>query len=257
MPLTDNQLFTFHELGWVVVKRVLDQATVRKIKEEIADAHERFARPDAPQIPNVSCSWEPHVPKDQPKKIEQLMGGQIISPTLNQVLRRTDVLDMVEQILGPEIELFHSKFLMKAPNVGSGKFPWHQDYGYWHFSEKVPAQLNCAFAIDDQTIENGCLHYVPGSHKDGLREHLNFKAESFAWGLSTDFKAFKAVPVEYEAGDICFFGSLVIHGSEPNNTQSSATFNTTAYCVPTSHGDPAFKYETLRARTEKWGAALA
>ncbi|MDX2226454.1 MAG: phytanoyl-CoA dioxygenase family protein [Verrucomicrobiae bacterium] len=249
MSFTKNQLYAFNELGWVVVRRVFDQETIRKIKQELEGIHVRAAgmTPEQHAAEGFHVSWEPKVPAGQPKKIEQLMGSNRVSPTLDALIRRPDILDKVEQILGPEIELYHSKLLMKAPHT-NGYFPWHQDYGYWHFGENLPTQVNIAFAIDEQTIENGCLHYVPGSHKKGLLDHLNFKAESFQWGLSTDFNHFEAVPVEYEAGDVCFFGSLVIHGSEINKTPYSAVFNTTAYSQPGHHKDEQAKFEVLRTR---------
>lgn len=244
MPLTKQQLFAYHELGWVVVKRVADAATIKQIKAELEGVHERFAaNPHA--VPGAGASWEAGVPAGQPKRIMQLMGSQIVSPTLNAVIRRADVLDMVAQLIGPRIELYHSKLLMKAPHV-PGFFPWHQDYGYWHFGEELPAQVNCALAIDPQTIANGCLHYVPGSHKFGLLNHHKFEGDAFVWGLGKDFNQFNSVPVEYDPGDMCFFGSLVIHGSQPNRTNESAIFNTTAYSVPGSHKDKNAQFEVLR-----------
>ncbi|MDK3156641.1 phytanoyl-CoA dioxygenase family protein [Kamptonema cortianum] len=247
MPLSKNQLFSYHELGWVVVKDVFDKATVEKIRSEFQGIDGKIAVMSLEEHAKmgVIASWEPDLPEGHPKVIQQLMGSDNISPTLHSLIRRRDIVDMVEQILGPEIELYHSKLLRKAPGV-PGFFPWHQDYGYWHFGEKMPAQVNIAFAIERQTIANGCLNYVPGSHKIGLLNHLNFGGESFAWGLSKDFDQFNAIPVEYEAGDICIFGSLVIHGSEPNRTPEPARFNTVAYSVTRTHKDENARYEVLR-----------
>ncbi len=247
MPLTKNQLFAYHEFGWVVVKDVFDKTTVEKIRAELDGIDEKFAAmsPEEMAKLGVGVSWEPDLPAGHPKVIQQLMASDNVSPTLHALIRRPDVVDMVEQILGPEIELYHSKLLRKAPGV-PGFFPWHQDYGYWHFGEKMPAQINIAFAIERQTIQNGCLNYVPGSHKIGLLNHLNYEGSAFVWGLSQDFDQFNAVPVEYEAGDICIFGSLVIHGSEPNKTPEPARFNTTAYSVTRTHKDDHLNYEILR-----------
>lgn len=234
MPLTAEQLDHFHEMGWVVVKNMMSQPDVAAIRRDLADVHERFTSADK-LPPGVYCSWEADVPAGSPPKVEQLMGSEKVSPTLDRFIRSEAMLDMVEQIIGPDITLYHSKLLMKAPNVGKGHFPWHQDYGYWHHGEKEPTQLNCALAIEPQTRENGCLHYVPRSHKSGLVEHTHFAAQAFAWGLPGDIHAFPGVAVEYGPGDICLFGSLVIHGSEPNRTPHAATFNTCAYDKSGNH----------------------
>ncbi|MBL8992658.1 MAG: phytanoyl-CoA dioxygenase family protein [Spirochaetia bacterium] len=249
--LNQEQLNHYHEQGWVVVKNVVPLSVIQKIKKEISGVHEFFVNHT---MKGTNVSWEPDVPKGSAPKIQQLMGSEIVSPSLGEVIRSKEIVDMVEQIIGPEIELFHSKLLMKAPNVGGGHFPWHQDYGYWTQHEKMPVQMNCALAIDPQTIENGCLHYVPGSQKSGLLNHMNSGAKGFAWGLPGDIKAFPGVPVEYEPGDICFFGPLVIHGSEPNRTNESAVFNTCAYAVPGFQKNGNETRELLRSRKE---AALA
>ncbi len=243
--LNENQLKQYHEQGWLVVKNVVPTETIQKIKKELENVHEYFVEN---KMPGTHVSWEPDVPNGAAPKIQQLMGSEIVSPTLGGVIRSKEVVDMIEQIIGPEIELFHSKLLMKAPHVGEGHFPWHQDYGYWTQHEKMPVQINCALAIDPQTKENGCLHYVPGSQHQGLLNHLNSGAKGFAWGLPGDIHAFPGVPVEYEAGDICLFGPLVIHGSEPNRTDKSAVFNTCAYAVPGFQKNGQEKREILRTQ---------
>lgn len=245
MALTQEQLHHYHEQGWVVVPHFVDKATVARIKKEIGNPHETMLN-GTPK--GVHIAWEDHQPAGTPKRILQLMGSELVSPELNRVIRSPEMLDIIEQIIGPEIILYHSKLLMKAPHIGESHFPWHQDFQYWQYSQKQPTQINCALAIDPQTIENGCLHYVPGSHKQGLRPHDTFKASAFAIGMAGDIHAFPGLPVEYDAGDICLFGSLVIHGSEQNRSDSSAVFNTCAYDIPDNFKDVALKSEVLRTR---------
>jgi ectoine hydroxylase-related dioxygenase (phytanoyl-CoA dioxygenase family) len=246
--LSQKQLDFYHEQGYLVVKQVATAEEIANIKKEIAEVHEFFVDH---KLPGTNISWEPELDPGVSPKIQQLMGSQIVSPTLGNFIRSEKMLDIIEQILGPEIELFHSKLLMKAPHVGNGHFPWHQDYGYWVQHEKIPVQMNCALAIDPQTKENGCLYYVPGSHKQGLLNHFNNdKAKSFSWGLHGDMNAYPGVPVEYDAGDICLFGPLVIHGSEANRTDKSATFNTCAYAVPGHAKNEKEKREILRTKKQ-------
>jgi len=237
MKLTQEQLDHYHEKGWVVVPKAVDLDKIAQIKRELANVHDELANEDHPN-PRVAIAWEQKLKPGEPKKIWQLLGSEIISPTLNEAITSDDMLDMVEQIIGPDITLYHSKLLMKEPHVGESIFPWHQDYSYWCRLEKEPTQVNCAIAIDPQTRENGCLHYVPGSHKQGLIEHKNLQTGGFNLGLGTDINQFEAECVEYDRGDICFFGPLVIHGSEHNRTDESATFNTTAYDKSGNHRDP-------------------
>lgn len=102
-------------------------------------------------------------------------------------------------------------------------------------------------AVEKQFISS-VLHYVPGIHKQGLRAHDTFKGSAFTIGMKGDIHAFPGVPVEYDAGDICLFGSLVIHGSEANRTDTSAVFNTCAYDIPGNFNEAGGKTEVLRTR---------
>lgn len=116
MPLTKQQLFAYHELGWVVVKSVVDAPTIPKSNAEIAKVDERFA--DNPQAaPGARASREAGLPAAQPKRILQLVTSQPVSPTLNAVIHRPNLLEMLTQIRGPRIKLFHSNLLMNAPHV--------------------------------------------------------------------------------------------------------------------------------------------
>src|SRR5262245_22131843 len=121
MPLTKEQLHHYDEQGWVVVPRFVDKATVAQIKKEIGNPHESMLK-GAPK--GVGVGWEDDQPADAPKRIKQLMGSELVSPTLNRVVKSPEMLDIIEQLIGPEIILYHSKLLMKAPHVGDSHFPW-------------------------------------------------------------------------------------------------------------------------------------
>tara|TARA_Y100000588_G_scaffold390391_1_gene495683 strand:- start:2056 stop:2529 length:474 start_codon:yes stop_codon:yes gene_type:complete len=77
--------------------------------------------------------------------------------------RNEQILDMVEQVLGPDIALWNIGFFAKP--AGDGKAtPWHQDGEYWPI--RPLATCSVWVAVDDATPENGCLRVIKGSHKD-------------------------------------------------------------------------------------------
>lgn len=104
-----------------------------------------------------------------------------------------------------------------------GVVAWHQDYSYWTRTKPM-AHLTCWIGLDDSTIDNGCLHYVPGSHHwdllpitglagdmDAIKNVLN----------SAQWRQFQRhVPVELKAGECVFHHPLTIHGSFENRTQN-------------------------------------
>ena len=77
--------------------------------------------------------------------------------------RDPQILDMVEQIIGPDIILWNMSFFAKPAKKGR-KTPWHQDGEYWAISPL--ATCTVWIAVDDSTVENGCLRVIPGSHRD-------------------------------------------------------------------------------------------
>lgn len=123
-------------------------------------------------------------------------------------------LDLVEAMLGPDIELFtDGQSLVKEP-VGGHPKHLHQDAAYFEHRYDGPVgQLN--YAVDTGS-QNGCLHVVPGSFKLGVMQHLDtfshlgLNADEWTWD--------RALPVPGAAGDSIFFHVNCIHGSQPNQS---------------------------------------
>lgn len=225
--LSEEEIKQFERDGFILKRGLISPEMVKQIATEIDSLHERMAQ-HTPE--GVHVSWEKQV-DGQPKLIKQLMHSEKVSPGLNTVLRSKEVLDIVAALIGPKISLFHSKLLMKAAKDGTVT-PWHQDYAYWKRGTNRPVQLNCMLAIDPATLENGCIQFVPGTHKGGLQTHDRKDGVSFGVFLPGYFAPREgAVPVSMAPGDCIFFGSLVIHGSDGNRSNQDRRANTVAYTV--------------------------
>ena len=227
LVLSEVQRAQFDRDGFIAIKGLISSGTMAQISREIDALHERMAM-NAPA--EVGVSWEQQK-EGRPRRIRQLMHSEKVSPSLNAVLRSDEVLDVVAALIGPNISLFHSKLLMKAAQDGTVT-PWHQDYAYWKRGTIRPLQLNCMLAIDPATHENGCIQFVPGTHKGGLQSHENKKNMSFGTFLPGYFDPRPgAVAIEMQPGDCIFFGPLVIHGSDGNRSAHDRRANTVAYTV--------------------------
>jgi phytanoyl-CoA hydroxylase len=80
------------------------------------------------------------------------------------------ILDVVENLIGPHIQLHHTKLNLKPPSSREARFEWHQDYPFFpHTNFDLVAVM---ILLDDSTEENGCLTIIPGSHKWGPRNHI-------------------------------------------------------------------------------------
>ncbi len=109
--------------------------------------------------------------------------------------------------------------LLRAPRRGGGVA--HQDYSYWTRTTPL-AHLTCWIGLDDSTIENGCLNYVPGSHKwpDLPKPVLTGEMDGIRSSLPDELKdKFVPVAIELKKGECAFHHARTMHGSGANDTQ--------------------------------------
>jgi len=223
--LTDTQLDLYNERGFLLVKGFVSESDVAQIRREIEGVHEKLAaRRD---VDGLGLTWE-DLPDGEPPLIRQLMGSQNLSSTIRRLADSTEMLGAIGQLLGEPAELFHSKLMLKAAQRGSFT-PWHSDWGYWKTTFARPAQMNAFLAIDPSTLENGCIRYVPGSHRDFIEHEVFESSAGFNIGLPGDIDAFENEALEMEPGDVAFHGSVTIHASEGNQSDRSRIMNTFAY----------------------------
>ena len=151
MPLTNREMEFYSENGYLLKKRLIPTSITKQVAESTDQIHERMLE----NIPSgIGISWEEYDDPEKPKRIRQLMHSELINGELNQILRSSEVLDIIEALMGPNISLYHSKLLPKSAYYGTIT-PWHQDYSYWKGEDNQPLMINCMFFIDAATTENG------------------------------------------------------------------------------------------------------
>ncbi|MBI4553635.1 MAG: phytanoyl-CoA dioxygenase family protein [Candidatus Latescibacteria bacterium] len=233
MALTREEIDFFLDQGYLIQSGLVDPAWLAEMQTETDGLHERMA---ANTPPEVGVSWETYEDEGHRPRIKQLMHAEKVCLSLDRFLRSDRVLDIVADLLGPDLAFYHCKLLMKSAEDGTIT-PWHQDYGYWHRTYNEPKYLNCMVYLDDSTVENGCMQVVPGSHKLGLLTHEE-RRQAFGRFLPGYFQPREdAVPLEVKAGTALFFGPLIIHGSDANRSPHHRRACTIAY-VATGNGDP-------------------
>ena len=137
------------------------------------------------------------------------------SPVFQAAVGDTRLLDILEGILAPDIEFLSDKVVFKSEETTFAS-PWHQDWSYWHGAHK----LSIWVALDDATVENGCLKLYPGSHT-AARVHDGDASDGNGFGnrLRPDaVDETRAVTAEIEAGGAVFFHDLTLHASHPNTS---------------------------------------
>lgn len=118
---------------------------------------------------------------------------------------------VVDGLLGSDPVLFQEMALVKPPFVGSEK-PWHQDNAYFSVTP-LDAVLGVWIALDDADVDNGCMHVIPGGHKEGgFKHHHGTDCEIDPALLTVD----KVRPVPIPAGGAMFFYGMLPHETPPN-----------------------------------------
>ena len=147
--------------------------------------------------------------------------------------RIPEILDMVEQIIGSDFALWNSSFFAKPAFDGQAT-PWHQDGEYWPIQPL--ATCTVWMAIDKATTDNGCLNFIPGSHKSKtLRGHRTNSDPNLTLNQElnpNEYSEDDAVNLILEAGQISLHDVYMIHGSKANGSPNSRRGMTLRY-MPT------------------------
>ena len=136
-------------------------------------------------------------------------------PVFQALVVLPKVRGFLSELMEQEVILKDVMALSKPPFIGSEK-PWHQDNAYFNWLP-LTALGTVWIALDDATVENGCMHVLPGQHKRGpLRHHHTIDCEI----LPDRLDASEAVPIELKAGGVIFFSALLPHQTPANSSSA-------------------------------------
>lgn len=124
------------------------------------------------------------------------------------------------------IRIWHDQALIKKP--WANPTSWHLDTPFWSFSDRNA--ISIWVALDDATLENGCLFFIPGSHKTTRFENVELgKNMGQIFNIYPEFKHCKSVAAPMKAGSCSFHNGLTIHGAHANMTPGFRRAMTCAY----------------------------
>ena len=219
-PLKQDQIDFFVENGYLIVEGLTTPEEVEELRKDTV----KIARGDYPCesikpanldlsdtqiLEDILCIHQPHY----------------ISPVMEKFARHTMICGVLSQITAAHlphwdgsVKCMQSMLFVKPPKFQGQA--WHQDEIYIPTRDR--SLIGAWIALDDATVENGCLWVVPGSHKTGYlypqRPHNNadefdFSPESFGFDESLE------VPVIVKAGTLVFFNGYLLHRSRKNRSE--------------------------------------
>ncbi len=219
--LSRTQIEQFRRDGYLVLPGAVSAPELAAMRGQIAEwveesrAHlEPFGPPTVDGRPRFDMGAE-HRP-DHPA-LRRVNNPSDFAPAFRQVMEKAAVVDMVADLIGPDVKFHHCKINLKLPGTDT-EVGYHQDFAYTpHTNDDLVTAL---IFIDEVTAENGALMVVPGSHKGPL--HSLFEDGRFTGSIeaktAAEMKA-RQIPAIGPAGSVCLMHTRLCHGSEANRSQ--------------------------------------
>ena len=198
MPLSAAQLSEFREVGYLNLGHLFSADELTEIGAE----YDRLVTLEAQTLGN---------PRDGVFPYRAMLNFR--SDTLKRFISHPDLLAVTVQLLGDDVRFWWDQGINKLAGSGS-VIPWHQDNGYHR--GRIPEYLTIWLALDDSSLANGGLEVIPGSHLEGLREHV--MEDVHATIPSEHVAAEKAVALDAAAGEVLVFSTLLVHRTVGNHT---------------------------------------
>ena len=215
--LTPHQIAEYHEQGFVRIPQVYSPDEVEELRRELDQLVQDWATTNA----GWSGPWRdvymsPDV--EQRSTLTHLHDLHFYSAAWCRAVTKPALGEAIADLLGtPNVELHHTTLHLKPPETGM-PFPLHQDSPFYRHEQ--PAYVDAIVHLDDTNDENGCLRFVPGSHKRGHIEHIEqVDGKSVSPHLPThEWRLDDTEPAPAQAGDVVAFSIYTVHGSRINQT---------------------------------------
>ena len=215
--VSEEELERFRRDGYVHLRGVLSDEELA----EIEATYDRFLRREIAVPGKDLCDMS----GDYGRAFEQysivnVMLPRRYFPAWQGNLYEQRAASIAEQLHGPGMVIDYDQLLAKRPHKTDAVFEWHQDQAYWPVLADSRT-ATCWLAIDDSTLANGCMRFVPGSGHGPIRPHRPLKGdrgESHTLLTDVDPARDEIRPVPIRRGDITVHNERVLHGSGGNST---------------------------------------
>lgn len=220
--LNQEQILQFQRDGYLI----LPNFTAASVCQEILDFSQQCLKQDAQPIEYEADTKYPGAPISRDaeggKTARRLLQAYARSPLLSQWASQKKLVTNITQILGEGICLSqaHHNCVMTKQARFSSLTGWHRDSRYWQFQR--PELVNAWLALRNETVENGCLLVMPGSHRWDIQSSQLDEAQFLRTDLAQNQAYLQQVKaVELNQGDVLLFSSNLFHAAGNNQTQQT------------------------------------
>ncbi|WP_152363956.1 phytanoyl-CoA dioxygenase family protein [Microlunatus speluncae] len=245
LRLSEEQLAAFHRDGFLHLPALTtpeEVASLRTVYDQLfARGSAAFADGDHLELGKVDESGQETLP--------QILNPEKYAPELVDIQARVNALAVARQLLGDEAMPAGDHAISKPPAHGAPT-PWHQDEAYWS-----PAYDHTAISVwmplQEATMQNGCMQFVPGSHRSGVVPHELVDPDAHALQVAdpiTDDVERVAVPLP--AGGCTIHHCRTLHYAGANTSDGTRRAYIMGFLIPATPRDRPHHYPWQRP---EWG----
>ena len=222
-PLSQGQVASYQHEGYLVLPDLVSEPELLLLERTF----QRFIEGRVPGMGRDFCDMSgPYGRAFEDFNLVNAVLPRVYDPSLVDNVFERRAAGIARKLIGDDVTLDYDQFLAKRPKRDRAVFAWHQDLGYWPTGTPDTRTVTCSLALDDATLENGCLQVVPGSHRESeLRPH-----RPSAWSSSPELReeahtltvelrpTDTIVPLPVRRGSITVHNERIVHGSPGNTT---------------------------------------
>lgn len=253
--LSPEQVQSYHRNGFLAIESLIPLDEVELLREAYDRIfNERAGRGEGMQFDLAGTDEE-----GKTEALPQILHPSKFAPELGRMQLQAAALSVAQQLLGPEAKLLGEHAILKPAGYGA-ETPWHQDEAYWDPALEYEA-LSIWVPLQEATLENGCMQFIPGSHKIGILTHQPIGNDTRVHGLELvdPLDTSKAVACPIPAGGATVHASTTLHYAGPNRSAEPRRAYIMIFMVPPKKLDTPRDFHWLKrrhtARDEREAAA--
>lgn len=216
----------FKDNGYLVLDKVIESPLLDRVINELTTEIDKRAQQllSSGELSNLyeNESFETRLAKisaETPKLAVSIWNGILHGPGIFGLITAPSILDVMEDIVGPEI-IASSVYRLrpKIPNFGYGEVPWHQDSAYFEPFCDDHLIVTVWIPLVDANEDNGCMYVIPGSHKNEVVEHQTHETGKYLEIKDEHLPKENWLACPVKKGGMLLLTNKVMHGSFKNQT---------------------------------------
>jgi len=216
LPLPDEAVAFYRENGFLVVENCISPEGIAELREETT----QVCRGNRGAYGGITESTPGETDDEVLRRYLCIHFPHKVSEAMQRYVAHPSYVDILTRIIGPNVKCMQSMLFIKAS--GKPGQAWHQDEFY--IPTRDTSLTGGWLAMDDATVENGCLWVLPGSHRRRIiypqMRHDDRRFDCAGSAYQFPYSDEDSVPVEVKAGSIVFFNGYLLHRSLPNHAKT-------------------------------------